>query len=368
MSAAPRLDPDKPVVAVYRGPLFNPSETFVQAQAASLSRYQPLILGREIKGNVRPELEGKLLLSANSDEVRRFSPRLIHAHFATDGLAALPLARSLGVPLATTLHGYEVSRSMPRLLLSGRASWMRYALFRRRLMAQGDLFLAVSEAIRQRAVAQGFPAERTVTHYIGADLDRFRPAGASEAGLVLHVGRLVEKKGTACLLEAFARLRNSEASARLIVIGDGPLRSALERQAESLGLGAAVIFLGRQPPDVVLDHMRRSWLIAAPSVRAGDGDSEGLPTVLVEAAACGLPAVATEHSGIPEVVIDGKTGFTVRERDVEALTDRLRELLASADLRHRMGLAARALAEDRFDLARQTAILEDHYDALLRER
>src|SRR4029453_11909383 len=113
------------------------------------------------------------------------SPRLVHAHFATDGLLALPLARSLGVPLVTTLHGYDVGRTRPRLLAPGRISWVKYALFRRRLMAQGDLFLAVSDAVRNEAVAIGYPKERTHTHYLGVDLDRFRPDGRdAEPGLI----------------------------------------------------------------------------------------------------------------------------------------------------------------------------------------
>src|SRR5687767_13839547 len=111
--------------------------------------------------------------------------------------------------------------------------------------------------------------------------------------------------------------------------------------------------------------MGRAWLIAAPSAAARDGDSEGLPTVLVEAAGCGLPAVASDHSGIPETVEDGRTGFLVAERDIAALAERMTRLLRSAELRRRMGAAAQALAEDRFDLSRQTAILEDHYDKLL---
>jgi colanic acid/amylovoran biosynthesis glycosyltransferase len=114
--------------------------------------------------------------------------------------------------------------------------------------------------------------------------------------------------------------------------------------------------------------MGRAWLLAVPSVTAADGDREGLPTVAVEAAAAGLPVVGTRHSGIPEAVIDGRSGFLVAEGDVPALGDRLDALLGSADLRRRMSAEARALAEERFDLARQTRILERHYDRLLTAR
>lgn len=375
----PEVD-DRPVVAAFRAPLFNPSETFIQAQLAALNRYRPLIVGLEDKGNARSELRGRLLLAgsrleratfrllgrcrAMAERLRRFAPALVHAHFGTDGLAALPLAEALGVPLATTLHGYEVSRSRAHMLMSGRTAWTLYALFQRRLMRGGGLFLAVSDSVRRRALALGYPEERTITHHIGVDTGRYRPGKAPEPGLVLHVGRLVEKKGTADLIEAFARARVP--GSRLVIVGAGPLRQALEQRAATLSPEVSITFAGALAPEEVAAWMRRAWLIAAPSVTARDGDSEGLPTVLVEAAASGLPAVATDHSGIPEVVADGRTGFLVPERDTRALTERLGELLGSAGLRARMGETARALAEERFDLARQTALLEGHYDRLVR--
>ncbi|HWT11189.1 MAG TPA: glycosyltransferase [Allosphingosinicella sp.] len=384
---APPPDPgrdDRPIVAIYRSPLFNASESFVQAHAAGLDRYRPLLVGLEDKGNARPELRGRLVVPASSHEallfkltgrapalverLRAAEPRLVHAHFATDGLLALPLAGALGVPLLTTLHGYDVSRTRIRLLASGRLSWVRYALLRRRLIGRGHAFLAVSDAVRSQAIARGFPAERTFTHYLGIDLEAFA-AGAETAqpGLVLHVGRLVEKKGTAILLDAFARVAAADRGAELVVIGDGPERRALERRAAALGLGGRVRFLGRLPHGEVAQWMRRAWVLAAPSATARDGDSEGLPTVVVEAAAARLPAVATDHAGIPEAVVDGATGFIVPERDSEALASRLLDILGSADLRRRLGSAARERAERRFDARRQNALLEERYDALPRQ-
>ena len=103
---------------------------------------------------------------------------------------------------------------------------------------------------------------------------------------------------------------------------------------------------------------------AVPSVTARDGDAEGLPIALVEAAACGVPATGTRHSGIPEAIDDGASGFLVPERDAAALAARIDVLLASRELRERMGGAARRLAEERFDAARQIARLEALYDGL----
>lgn len=368
----------RPVVLVYRSPVFNPSEGFVQTQAMGLRRYQPVIVGLEDKGNAAAVLAGRIVLA--EDEAERFafraglshaplverlrplSPVLLHAHFGTDALMALPLARALGIPLVTTLHGYEVGRTRARMLASGRVSWMRYALSRRRLMRSGDLFLPVSEAVRAAAIAQGFPAERTVTHYLGIELPERGAETAPEAGLILHVARLVEKKGTALLLRALARL---PAHAHLAIVGDGPDRARLERMAGELGLGGRVTFLGALPHEQVGAWMRRAWVLAVPSLTARDGDAEGLPTVLLEAAAVGLPTVGSRHSGIPEAIADERSGLLVTEGDADDLGRALGRILASSDLRHRLGAEARALAEERFDLARQIARLEERYDALL---
>jgi colanic acid/amylovoran biosynthesis glycosyltransferase len=369
MSAPDDRDP-RPVAAIFRTALFNPTERFIQDQAAALERWRPLLVGLERKGELLPKLREGTILPAGTAERLLFSlrgrggsiearlraarPALIHAHFGTDGLKILPLARALGVPLITHLRGYDVTLSKAALIGSGRPTRIGYALGRRSLTREGALFLAVSDALREKAVALGYPAERTLTHYNGVDLDRFRPGdGQREAGLVLHVGRLVEKKGSAVLIEAMAGI----AGARLVVIGDGPLRGALERRA-----GPSVQFMGGLPPQEVAAWMRRASVLAAPSLTARDGDAEGLPNVVVEAAASGLPVVATRHSGIPEAVTDQETGLLVPEGDAAALAARIGALLGSDGLRREFGAAARRLAEDRFDRTRQAARLEAIYD------
>jgi glycosyltransferase involved in cell wall biosynthesis len=364
-------DKQKPVVAIFRSAVFNASERFIQDQAAALTRWRPLVVGLERKGEMLAGLREAIVAESAGErlafrlrgrggrieaELRAAKPALIHAHFGTDGLLVLPLARALGIPLVTSLRGYDVSRSDGALLRSGRLSWMRYALGRKRLQHGGALFLAVSDALREQAIARGYPEARTLTHYNGVDLERFRPNETpAEPGLILHVGRLVEKKGTEVLIDAIVRI----AGANLAIIGDGPLRGALERQARELG--DRVRFLGALPPDEVAQWMRRASVLAAPSLIAADGDAEGLPNVVVEAAASGLPVVGTTHSGIPEAIEDGKSGFLVPERDAESLAMRLADLLGSERLRCEMGAAARRLAERKFSRQMLTERLESIY-------
>jgi colanic acid/amylovoran biosynthesis glycosyltransferase len=364
-------------VAIFRSPLFNPSETFVTGHVAGLRRYRPILVGLVRKGSECPPGTPMLLPRSAVERLsltlagragalgRRLEaerPDLIHAHFGTDGLLALPIAERLGIPLVTTLHGYDVSRRPLPMLLSGRLSWIRYALLKRRLIERGDRFLAVSDAVRARAIATGYPAKRIFTLRNGVDTDLFSPAlEAPDPGLILHVGRLVEKKGTRLLLYALRVVPQGN----LVIIGDGPERRPLEDLARRLGIAERVRFPGRLPPVAVRDWMRRAWLLAVPSLTARDGDSEGLPTVICEAAATGLPVVASIHSGIPEAVVGDKTGLLVLEGDVDGLANGIAALVGNTRLRARMGAAARRLAEDRFCRRRQIDRLEAHYDLLL---
>jgi glycosyltransferase involved in cell wall biosynthesis len=371
-----------PVIVTWRAPVFNRSEGFIQAQATGLTRYQPLVCGRNFVGNLAPQLERRVIIPRGwlarlrldtfgpdaeyVERIAQYRPALIHAHFANDSMAALMLARRLGIPLVTSLRGYDITRSRISMLLSGSASKARYALFGAALRRRGALFLPVCDYLRERALAQGFPPDRTITHYNGVDLATFRPGDEPpEPNLVLHVGRLTEKKGGAVLLRSLARLRAEQIPTRLVVIGDGELRGKLVRQAEQLGLAGSIEWLGARPKSEVARWMRRAWVLAAPSLRGRGGNEEGLPNVVVEAAASGLPVVASRHAGIPEAIRHGRNGLLAPEGEAEPLTQALREALQSPRLREEFGIEARRIAEERFDYRRKMEELQDHYDRMI---
>jgi glycosyltransferase involved in cell wall biosynthesis len=126
-----------------------------------------------------------------------------------------------------------------------------------------------------------------------------------------------------------------------------------------------VRFLGALPHDQVLAWMRKAAMLVLPSVRTATGRVEGLGMVLLEAAATGVPAVGSNIGGIPEGILDGRTGFLAPEKDVDALARRMADLLDDTALRHEMGARARAFVAERFDIHRQTELLEEFYDSLL---
>jgi glycosyltransferase involved in cell wall biosynthesis len=370
-----------PCVALLRHQLFLPSEVFISEQARALRRFAPLLVGRVLAG--RPS-HGLRYCVPESGAVARFRyvlgrdprlfvrelaehrPVLIHAHFGVEAVYGMEIAERLGVPLVTTFHGFDATMKARELLASRKPSWIQYLVRRAELKRRGTLFIGVSRFILDRLERLGFPTERTRLHYIGVDSAAFAPRRTSgREPVVLHVARLVEKKGTAYLLDAFASIARKHVDALLVVIGAGPLRTKLERRAAELGLAARVRWLGAVAHAEVRDWLQRAAVLCLPSCTAANGDAEGLPGVLLEAAASGVPVVATRHGGIAEAVEDGTTGFLVRERDTAALAAALDALLESEPLRARFGENALHVARDRFDLHRQTHALEALYEEVL---
>ncbi len=368
-------------VVIFRHNLFKPSEPFITQQAQALTRYRPLYLGRLRHGAAPAGAEtlaiadaagwpmlaaGRQMLTGSPAPYLRLlgarRPALIHAHFGVEGVYARRLAARLGVPLITTFHGFDATLSLPGLLAN--PAWQRYALERRALARAGGLFLCASAFLRGRILALGFPPERSAVHYIGVDLAAISPREAAEEGdLILHVARLEPVKGTATLLRAFAGIAGEFPRTRLRVIGDGSLRKRLEKEAAASGFAERVEFAGVLAHAEVLAAMRGAAIVVAPSIRTRSGREEGLGMTVLEAAATGVPVIGSRVGGIPEGIEDGKTGFLVPERDVEALAARLRLLLGDMALRRRLGGAGREKMKQQFDLTRQTSALEALYDA-----
>ena len=370
-------------IAILRLQLFKPSETFISSQAESYKRYQPIYVGRKLFGP-RPQKADVVIPEPGTFAALRMvvlrdpayfvkllkdrRPTLLHAHFAIDATFALPLARHLKIPLVTTLHGFDVTTRDSVFLRSMKPSLINAVLWRRQLQRQASLFVCVSEFIRAQALQQGYPEKKLVTLPIGINVRRFQPAEQPGRKVIVHVARLVEKKGTVYLLRAFSIIASEFPEIRLVIIGGGPLEQSLKNEAISLGIAGRVDFLGVQPHAETLRWVKEAVAVIVPSITASSGDSEGLPTVLFEAGALGVPVVASLTSGIPEAVRDGETGFLLPERDIEGLAQRMSLLIGSPDLRDRLGCAARTMMEASFDIENQTAILEDYYDRLIQDR
>lgn len=369
-----------PRVVIFRSALLPVSETFIREQAEALRRFEPVYAGlKQVRSGLPHSARSILLASpgarlsllrtllyqvsgyspafkARIEEVR---PSLVHAHFALDGVAALPLAKHLNIPLIVSLHGYDVTSSDNSLRTS--MSGLLYLLLRRQLWESAHTFLCVSEFIRETAIEMGFPRNKLRVHYTGVNCNHFSRSDVPRDGSVLFVGRLVQKKGCQFLLDAMAEVNRALPGTALTVIGDGPLRGGLQAQASQLNI--PVRFLGALPTSEVRDCMSRASIFCVPSLRADNGDSEGFGMVFAEAQAMGTPVVSFSHGGIPEAVEDGRTGLLVPERDTHALAAAMIRLLRDATLWSSFSARGSARVREKYSLESQTRILEDIYAA-----
>ncbi|WP_127506045.1 glycosyltransferase [Actinoplanes solisilvae] len=357
-------------VAVWRSAMLPASETFVRNQADAMTRWQPIYVGatktdsllaRDTDLIAFPSAADhraflRLRLTGSSPQLHRtiagVRPDVVHAHFGGDGWLVSAAAARAGAPLVVTLHGHDVTRQPASTGPKG----VRYRRNLRTVFRRAHLLIAVSSVIRERAISWGADPAKVRVHYTGVPLPATLPAMPKRYD-VAFVGRFVEKKGADDLVAALASLGRP---ASAVFIGDGPHLAEMRGYARSLNVDAT--FLGAQPADEVYRILGESRVLAAPSRTAADGDSEGLPTTIVEAMAMGLPVVSTVHSGIPEAVDDGVTGLLGPEGDRDALAANLRKLLDDPDLRTSMGAAARARAEANFDVVKQSHGLESLYD------
>ncbi len=268
----------------------------------------------------------------------------VHSHYATfPALAAWFCHRLTGIPYSITVHAHDIFVTQAML-----ATKVRDAAF----------VDAISDYNREFLRPYGGDSA-TPVHVIhcGIELDRYlyRPRSAPSTGPieVLCVASLQEHKGQRVLLDAIASEESPAGRIRLTLVGDGPERARLEGQARELGISERVAFEGSQPEDEVRRRLDETDLFVLPSLIARDGQMEGLPVVLMESLACGVPTVASRISGIPEIIQDGSTGYLAEPGDAASLGEALsRACVAGLDT-----AAGRNLVEDEFDIERSAQSL-----------
>jgi glycosyltransferase involved in cell wall biosynthesis len=248
---------------------------------------------------------------------------LIDAHyFYPDGVAAALLARRAGVPLLITARGSDVNVIAEFPAARKRIVWAAQ---------QSVGVIAVSVALKERMVRIGIPESRIHVMRNGVDTEFFRPVDRAVARdslgfretTLLSVGKLVEGKGHDIVVRALQRLPGTQ----LVIVGDGPMRRALERLVTELGLDGRVRFAGEITQEALREHYGAADVLVLASAR------EGMPNVVLEALACGTPVVATDVGGIAEVVTGRQAGVLLRERSPAAVADGVRALQANAPSR-----------------------------------
>jgi colanic acid/amylovoran biosynthesis glycosyltransferase len=282
-----------------------------------------------------PFLVGSLVI-VTWREVRRQRAVAVNSHWILPaGLIAMAVHALTRVPYVVTVHGADAYTFRGRLA----------RLLKRHVLRRAAAVLPVSRDIARTLGLDDAPVLR-----MGVDTASIRAAVGQrnpQAGLLVYIGRLADKKGIDVLLEALVQVP----SARVRVIGDGPDRAALVALAARLGVADRVQFSGKLPKPEVLAALRRAQAIVIPSKVGAGGDMEGTPVVLCEAMAAGVPIVASDLGGLGECVDDGTTGILVPPDDPDALAATLTKVLGrSVDL-DAIGRAAAAEAARSLDVA-----------------
>ena len=385
------MKPERPTVAVFSYGFLTASMTFTYRQLTGVERrFRPIVFTtrreneelfpfdavhecglhpvRRVLGNALYNTSGRVAALTRRQRrvwatvAQREDVRLIHAHFGTAGIQALPLAKALGLPLLVTFHGYDASKAL------------RFDAYRRSLekLFEYAEVITVSRDMATRLIDCGADPARMRVLHCGIPVHEFQmltrkaisaKVAAEEPIQFLQVASFALKKGHRYTFEAFAQHLKRHPKNRLTLIGDGGERRALERLARDLGIREQVEFAGWVAPSEVAGYLQRADVFLHHSVTGANGDKEGIPTSIMEAMATGLPVVSTRHSGIPELVADGVTGRLVDERDVSAYVDGLEECL---EWSLEMGLQARKCVEERFNSELQANALAEIYAEVIR--
>jgi len=384
----------KTVIHYKAGSYLSVTETWIYGQIKNLKRYQPIVYAVNTKNlDIYPtekirslELKGgardvKAFFNKGWNKVFNFypfflfflikdKPDLVHAHYGPSGYNFLRFKTMFKFPLITSFYGYDLS-----MLPYKSDKWkLRY----KKLFQQGDRFLIEGHHMRKYLIELGCPEEKVVLQHLGIDLDQIKFATRrprqDRTIRVLIAGSFREKKGIPCAVEAFGKIREKYKNLRLTIIGDSTGAPREEREKKKIlgtinkyHLGDCVRMLGYQPHSLFIKELYKHHIFLSPSVHASDGDTEGgVPVSIIEAFASGMPVLSTYHCDIPEVVMDGESGYLVPERDVNALTEKLEFLVSNPEVWEKMGKIGREHIEKNYNLITQVRKLEDIYDSLLR--
>ncbi len=281
---------------------------------------------------------------------------LIHAHFGFVGNYCLPMKEIINKPLLTSFYGFDAAINDGHVYTE---------LFR-----NCKNITVLSNDMKNDLLKLGCPENKILIHHLGIDLNKFkyteRYINPIEKIHFLSIGRFVEKKGIIITIKAFYHLQLEYKNVELSIIGDGEMRYEIEELINNLEIQDKVTLLGLQSLEKVIIEIHRSHIFVLPSITAKSGDKEGTPTVLIEAQATGMPVISTYHAGIPEVVINNKTGYLVEERDSCSLYKKMKYMVEQPKIWNKLGKNGRKHIEENYNISNQVEKLEYIYKDMIK--
>jgi colanic acid/amylovoran biosynthesis glycosyltransferase len=286
---------------------------------------------------------------------------IVQCHFGPSGILAITL-KAVGAihgQIVTTFHGTDISSYIQK-----KGEHIYDDLFK-----TGDLFLCVSDRIKETLIKLGCDERKIIVHRCGVStskiVDHLHRSKTGDKIRLITIARLVEKKGVKYGIQSVARVLKKYPNIEYKIAGDGHLRNSLQVLIEDLKVSENVKLLGWQMQEQITRLLQEADILLAPSVTSEDSDSEGIPVAIMEALAGGIPVLGSFHSGIPEAVQNGVSGLLVPEGDVDALSEKLEYLIQHSELRAEMGRKGRKYVEEHYDIDKQNDRLVEIYRGLL---
>lgn len=303
--------------------------------------------------------------------MREINPSIIHSHFGNFAWFEMPIAKRINSAHIVTFYGYDVNR-FPRIF----PEWQkRY----KELFKHVDKVLCEGPYMAGDIKKHGCPPSKILVHHLGIALGNiaFQPRKWEEGSplRVLLSGNFVEKKGIPFALKALGRIQK-KVPLEITIIGDAKRQPRCIAEKEKIikaiaenDLSANTRMLGFQPHTVLIEEAYSHHVFISPSITASDGDTEGgVPVTIIEMAATGMPIVSTKHCDIPEVIIDGESGFLAPEKDILALTEKINALIEQKNNWFRFLEKARQHIEQEYNAEKQGLKLSKVYIDVLKHK
>lgn len=282
------------------------------------------------------------------DSLKENNIDVVLAEYGTHAHHILPAIKKTGLPLVVHFHGYDASIKTVIHNHNNYKAVFEYA----------SKVIAVSKVMAEKLLSFGCPKDKIIYNVYGPWPEFQQVVPTYFKKQFIGIGRFTDKKAPYYTLLAFAQIAKNHSDATLILAGDGVLLNMCQNLAKHLQIEKQVSFPGVITPEAYRELLSESLAFVQHSITASSGDMEGTPLAVLEASAAGLPVISTKHAGIPDVIIDGKTGLLCEEHDVILMANHMNDLLSDVEKAKKMGAAGKKHIEKNFSMERHITVLQ----------